>query len=856
MRMFLRRDHYSELLRTAAGYQSHEITERILHGVAEIQKDVHAMRQEAHVSKYIPNCVRVREALALLSEPHIRLLGLDSCHDRVWKPIHQLDKRLGVIPCWGPCPQSPPLFANEYNLSTRFRILMDVATAFTVAHQVEWYHGRLTPDMIRIMELTAEQQTTSTKPTESLPSAIVLHFADLQNRIGCGACDSCFSREKEIKLTEHRESSNPNSMHFSFRHRPQSGLISIDPGAEDRYIFGNLVCWLYSGQCFDYNDPNCQHNCDLLQHVPWPLRMIVTDAPDLELPAIQLWLDQLDKKDIDPLCDQPLCAIPLRHSSNLSSSPSRVNTFNQADEAAKSKEEAIFECSIRSAAVAAKNGEQQAVLHLGLLLELQFRNLSQKFSVEAPIAIRALQDAYDYYAAAAELQNTSALLHMARLQYQASFDRKSTLPGLSQSQILSLLLEAAVQRNVGAYQALETVCEHGLRVAMENSSPDKNIKRLSPSSREDNSSVAESDMMNVTYQMGLRLRRGDNDIHVDDNLAVGCFFIARNLGHLGASLELGLFLVERAVTLEGVRQGIDMLQRLANWPLGGNTGSVESLEACFRLGRWCLYGLPHDFGRLVLKNEPMAIRYLKAAAEQNHKEAMVQYGMLLEKECNQNGYQETPVAHEWISKVGDCPSAYCMLATLEWLKAKRNWNLKARSTAGMSFDSATSSDNGANGGRKQEGNRKLQLFRKRRLKESDQRSQSSFSNGSLTDSSAQDDASRELSRQTACSLRIAEKIFHKSHQPNDLYPEKQHDPLPLYKNAEFYNDMKNIWKLCDPNVRVADLELKAKRLLRQAIGSTSPSTDGIAWKRNRRNWILEDQAIVRKAESLLKELNA
>ncbi|CAN8063309.1 unnamed protein product [Agarophyton chilense] len=856
IRIFLRREVYSDLLETAARYQSHEINDRILRTVYEVKDSIREMRKEHEASRHIQPCLNTKGALDLIRERHIRFHGLDSNHDQMSKPIHRVDTRLRTVPVWGTCPPSETLFGNEHDLSSRFHVLMKVAAAFTVAHQAGWYHGRLTPDMIRIVEPNVQRMTNVTTRADTASCVVVQHFFDSQSRIGCRVCEYCCSREKELE-----SEANPPKEGFSFKHRPQSGLIALQPEAEDRYIFGNLVCWLYSGECFNYNDPNCSHNNELLQHVPWPLRMIVADAPDVEMHAIHLWLDQLHKKTIDPFVDRPLCSFPLRRGSVLSISPISITTIQQTDEAVKSKEEAILECSIRAATVAARGREPQAVLHLGLLLELRYRNLAQYFPQETEKAAEALRTAYDYYVFAAEMQNSSALVHIARLLCQAFYDRNShcSIPLVPQSQILSLLIEGALRQNVGANRSLELVWKHGLQNAMEASFPDQTVggSVLHRTADEDDSRMLEADLMNMLHQLGLQLRLGKNGIQKDERFAGGCLSIARHLGHLGSSLELGLFLVERGASLGDVRQGMDILQRLANWPLGGQKGSAESLEACYRLGLWCNYGLSHEFGGHNFQDKRKALIYIETAAKQDHKRAMVLYGMKL---IGRNGREED--GKEWILKAGDCTSAFLANAKLEWGKAMTIWDSAKKeknicNAQSKSFSSGASADSREKKEKKKADSRKVSFFNRWLANAGDGRSQSSISSDSMLDLSVHDNAVLKLAcRRVSEGFQKAENMFYKCRQRRDILAEELCDPYYLCQSAEFYNAVKDIWGWCDAKVSASDLEEKAKTSLVQAIEITSSSSKRIEWKRWRRNWIREDENQIRRARRLLESLDA
>lgn len=516
-------------------------------------------------------------------------------------------------------------------------------------------------------------------------------------------------------------------------------------------IFGNLVCWVYSSYLFDYANPHSDQNQRRLQFVPWPLRMLVTDALQIPVSVAALWLSELKKGTVRPYSHQPpFCPFPascdlvsapistVAQPTHINSSPSPPSSPSTT--ASKSRSQVLQECCLRSTIRALETEEPQAALHVAMHFDLFHEHLARDLSLHHPQTTLQFRRAYDYYLAAAKLGSLPALLHVARLQALALQHQHVHIePAPTHESVLLLLLEAAFRGSVQAYQALADVPKYGLCVALYPFRPSLDaVDTSSNGDFSDENGVCSPKLFSVMLRIAIQFRVGADHVPQRERSAIAWLTIPHVKMHIRSSLELGLLLVESAQNLDQARQGMNILFNVAN-----NLQTKEGLEACFRLGRWFFYGLPHEFAQstgpntsigsnssyssngidgfigsdgailmdahLYLQGQPQqqqqqqyqnhqiidhgqAVSFLKLAADGGHQEAMVLYAMILKKRARKLFDKDGPKeAETWLEKAGKCPMAYYAKAMLIINNADRTFNsLRGTASAG-SFSSSDSS---------------------------------------------------------------------------------------------------------------------------------------------------------------------
>ena len=202
---------------------------------------------------------------------------------------------------------------------------------------------------------------------------------------------------------------------------------------------------------------------------------------------------------------------------------------------------------------------------------------------------------------------------------------------------MCLLLESASRGCNDAYLVLTRIPDVGLCNAMLNVAPLPMISRPSverTQSLQHDRLVAERDLLDAVTVIGRCWRVGHRELRQDNDLATAWLRIASERMHPGASLQLGIHLVQIAESLDEVLAGIDILVKVVNV-----APCPEAYEAAHRLGRYHHYGLPHEFCNSgfasdanddegCLRCPEKALYYIKMAAEGGVRDAMLLYSRL------------------------------------------------------------------------------------------------------------------------------------------------------------------------------------------------------------------------------------
>ncbi|PXF44031.1 hypothetical protein BWQ96_06204 [Gracilariopsis chorda] len=626
--------------------------------------------------------------------------------------------------------------------------------------------------------------------------------------------------------------------------------------------------------------------------VPWPLRMLVTDALQIPLEVAHLWLSKLKNRTIDPDSLQPpFCPYPAPY--NLSSTPvsTSLNGHHPSKPPFKTEDQVLQECRLRSVVTASETAEPQAALHLAIHFELHHKHLARQQFGKHQDAVTQFCHAYDYYLAAAKLGSVPALVHVARLQSRAlhfHWQYVEISPTPTVESVLALLLAAAFQGSVQAFQALPRVMDDGVFNALKPFEPSLDTRAAkSGRSFAEQNCVIERELFNVTYRVALDLRVGTKHLPQREDLAVALLHIAHRRRHSRSSLELGLYMVQTARSFEEARAGMDILSKLTN------TDAHEGLQACFRLGRWLYYGLPHEFacsnGRITASTQhsnrqqgrqrqenmdhDQATCLVKTAAEGGLREAMVLYGTLLKKWAARHpdqGYLDE--GNYWIKKAGTCPMAYYAKALLLIYEAESSFKPRCKMTGAESFGSTTS---GSNPGTSNASSANMSSSTPSRIgsKKSKKRGEKkkllkwlqNSSSGALEviEKPNRSTLSAETLTQDASQIednamnKAIQKKFEKVYNilvdgPAALakdFPGENLNPYPYYKAAEFMIGFGYIWADCDPSKTEAGLKEEARILLKK-VTEIPRSHDPTTWEHLRRNWRQEDMFYVRKARDL------
>lgn len=644
IKLALRRDEFSDLSTRVHRFQNDELLDSLLRGQFKIQRHL----QEANLRLELLPCRNVRGAQRLLECPHAELDGLPPSQLPVYVALQDIPK---LHPTWNHYFVAPPLSFVEKTSALKFNIILAVVKALAAAHNVNWYHCRLSPENILI-------------PSSSSPSTLpikIIHFRC--QYLGClDGCTRCKSARHQSPLF--LSPSSPVPPFYSAPNFPHDNRI-------DAYSLANLVLWLYSGCVVNESIPLLeQHNEYNISLVPWPLRVLILHRHTISMSTALLLLCGIENSHIDPHnLHNPINIPPSTLSSK--SQPASTADFSYSD--------ALRDAFLRSVVVGFDTEEPEAAIHLASHWEMEAHKLTFSPSSAADMLLLS-QRCYDCYLAAAKLGCMHGALQVARLR-AAHLDRPvmRILPSSSYADIMSLLLSAVLRGHRASYNVMLRIPKIGVLRSMSEVSPILTKRQSGIRERSNGMEAAsfkhlpllECDILNAIVRIGRCWRTGEAGLPRDDDQATAWLRIAVERSHAAGMLELGLHLVQTATCLEEAEQGIDVIMKVAN-----NPSMKEADQACFRLGRWYLSGLPHAFSRPSINDHegPLhdpsrGMAYIKKAVERKVPLAVVFFSQMYR--IGLGGVEQSlEKANEWLFKGRHCAEFHYVLGMKKFNDAK------------------------------------------------------------------------------------------------------------------------------------------------------------------------------------------
>ncbi|PXF47468.1 hypothetical protein BWQ96_02799 [Gracilariopsis chorda] len=876
VRLAARRDFFTDVVKTAERYQNNHMQEKILHLQREILDNFVELRDSFHINP----CHNWLGAKTLKDCPSTYLRALKHEDQDHYAPIHRFVNDCRVVPIWSPAPKSPHLFHHPYG-KKRLEVLLEVAKALETAHSCRWYHGRLTPSMI----LRLKPSSSKNMHRHHLEPVVVLNFFDEKN--GCRSCERC----SQIPLE------NPTT--FSFRHNytPTISGGSLTRAQDDVLIFANLLCWIYASELYDFTESHdWRSNREILQHVPWPLHFLVVDGLHLPMSTIHLWLSHLYKDHLEPHSfDQPFISL------NPHTSGTITSTFPAG---VPSESAAIHSCALRAVLRASSQDASEAIVHLGNYWREKAQagiGLSRENGVNPHNY--AMTNAYNCYLAATNLGSEEGLLCVARLQTAALYQipiLPSIHPPPTSSRILSIILHAALRGNQRAFYYLSRISKEGLHVIIDDTNPSITL----PKRASQQEPVGELELLEVIWRIGRIFRTGGLGILRCEHTALGWLGFAAARGFPPASFDLGMHLVQTATNLREAVQGLEKLKLLCN-----NIPHESAFRACFRVGRWLYYGLPHEFPTYAqtniedstnIQDRARSLSYIRKASDGGIPDAKVLYAVILRKGVAGVLDPDIPASDKLLSKVKDCPPAHYADAIQRITVAREAYDKQTRqhsfalstgesigsSSNGRKSSQNTSSTEDRPSGRKEKGRVFSMLGGGRRQRPENQggdRGMQGVNEGNFkpktngktkpaargaTDHFKRDveDGFREpngdMTRKgIARCFEVCENIL-TSGPPNfdKNWPGERLNPYPYYTAARLMIKHCASWAECASSEHsAAEQQAILGRARKHLIAATSVVTvqgaDGQnMWEKLRTDWRQEDLSVIRKAKSELEQL--
>lgn len=526
---------------------------------------------------------------------------------------------------------------------TRFYILLDVTSALVEGKKYQWHHRHLSTRNIYIRDellyptkdLSDENQLHS-HYEKYYPFAVVLDF-----RCPLSSCcpGQCYESQKHKKVNNMKRLHRESSTTFSFSAHTDHSMKDEDIDASS---LASFLLWLYSGCKLEIQNSSSSSSFEIngLEHVPWELRFIVTNAMEGNYTPVEevfLFLNNVKSRYINnPFDISKHVMSPIEEENE----EDPQNGSNPNNEEAPS-EEIISEAVLHSAHVGTITKHPHAAYFLGSECErMHFDNRlnsspssitstvysmtstvhrvvgpSRSFSPsssassisehcvstgqqrwnaeDAPLSIQGdeacssnidhLILAYKCYAAAAYMGFGPAYIRMAYLiaaWMSNSIPRPCGVPiDISMSHIFRLLLAAIVLKDNQAYLILNRITADTFKRPVDAfTSPFNPLESSEVEKMETKEKVKI-----IALKIGKMWRQGSHGLNANLFESLQWLSIAEEFPE--ALIEIALLKIQWRRSAEDIQEAYQTMETLAR-----GSGSI-SRRANFWIAYWSFYGL-------------------------------------------------------------------------------------------------------------------------------------------------------------------------------------------------------------------------------------------------------------------------